>query len=255
MISASAINFLAGVRHAFFTRSGGVSEGVYESLNCGFGSGDMAQNVAANRARAMEMLDQPPGALVTARQTHSAKAVIVDSVWSRDKAPEADAMVTRQKGIALGILTADCVPILLADGKAKVIGAAHAGWRGAKAGIVEAAIKAMVELGARKNRIVAATGPCIRQGSYEVGPEFRKEFLRESAANESFFAPSRNDGHYLFDLPTYVFRRLTAQGVKDVHLLQIDNLRQPDRFFSHRRAVLMGQPDCGRNLSAIVLNG
>ena len=145
MISASAINSLAGIRHAFFTRSGGVSEGVYESLNCGFGSGDTAQNVAANRARAMEMLDQPPGVLVTARQTHSATAVIVDSVWSRDKAPEADAMATRQKGIALGILTADCVPILLADGKAKVIGAAHAGWRGAKAGVVEAAIEAMVE--------------------------------------------------------------------------------------------------------------
>ncbi|MCG8510206.1 MAG: peptidoglycan editing factor PgeF [Rhodospirillales bacterium] len=255
MISASAINSLAGIRHAFFTRNGGVSEGVYESLNCGFGSNDSEKNVRTNRARAMEMIDQPAEALVTAHQIHSAKAVIVEEPWPREGAPEADALATRQRGIALGVLTADCVPVLLAEPKAKVVGAAHAGWRGAKAGVVEAAIEAMVELGARKERIVAATGPCIRQGSYEVGREFYNEFLEESPANESFFAPSRNDGHFLFDLPTYVFRRLTAQGIKDVHLLQIDNLRQPDRFFSHRRAVLRNEPDCGRNLSAIVLNG
>jgi purine-nucleoside/S-methyl-5'-thioadenosine phosphorylase / adenosine deaminase len=253
MISASAINSLAGIRHGFFTRNGGVSDGVYDSLNCGFGSGDSEANVVENRARAMKMLEQPADALVTVRQVHSAKAVIVESGWTPDQAPEADAMATRQKGIVLGILTADCVPVLLADSKARVIGAAHAGWRGVKAGVIEAAIDAMVELGAKKERIVAATGPCIRQGSYEVGPDFHAEFLQESAGNESFFAPSRNDGRYLFDLPTYAFRRLTAQGITDVHILQIDNLRQPDRFFSHRRSVLLGEAGCGRNLSAIVI--
>ena len=253
MITASAFNSLNGVRHAFFTRRGGVSDGLYESLNCGFGSDDLAENVAQNRALAMDSLNQRADALVTAYQVHSAEAVVVKEPRARDEAPKADALVTDVNGIVLGILTADCTPVLLADAKAKVIGAAHAGWRGAKGGVLESAVEAMEGLGAEAGRIVAVMGPCIRMGSYEVGPEFRDEFLDETPANDSFFAPARREGHFLFDLPTYVYRRLDAIGLKDIQLLQIDNFRSPDRFFSHRRATLAGKPDCGRNLSAIVL--
>lgn len=253
MITASLINSLSGVRHGFFTRRGGVSDGLYGSLNCGFGSGDPAENVAQNRALAMGFINQPADALVTARQVHSAKAIAVSKPWTRDDAPEADALVTDVRGIALGILTADCTPVLLIDPKAKVIGAAHAGWRGVRTGVLEAAVEAMVGLGAKSERIVAAMGPCIRMGSYEVGPEFRETFVADNPANTSFFAPARRDGYFLFDLPTYVFRRLDAIGIKDVQLLQIDNFRSPDRFFSHRRATLAGEKACGRNLSAIVL--
>jgi len=253
MITASSLNSLAGIRHGFFTRQGGVSDGVFASLNCGYGSGDPDANVTENRGRAMGMMEQSPEALVTARQVHSAKAVVVDKPWGPDDGPEADALVTKQKGIALGILTADCTPVLLADARAKVICAAHAGWRGAKGGVLEAAVEAMRTLGAKPQRIIAVMGPCIRQGSYEVGAELREAFLAESATSESFFAPSRRPGHFLFDLPTYVYRRLDAMGLKEVQMLQIDTLREPDRFFSHRRATLLGEPGSGRNLSAIVL--
>lgn len=255
MITASALNSLAGLRHGFFTRRGGISEGVFASLNCAFGSGDSDANVEANRARAMEMMDQPAEALITASQVHSAKAVIVDQPWERGAAPEADALVTKKRGLALGILTADCMPVLLIDSRAKVICAAHAGWRGAKAGVVEAGIDAMVTLGARADRITAVMGPCIRQGSYEVGAELREEFLAESPRADSFFAPSRRPDHYLFDLPTYIYRRLDALGLKQVQMLQIDTVRESDRFFSHRRSTLLGEPGGGRNLSAIVLEG
>jgi hypothetical protein len=253
MITASALNALKGIRHGFFTRRGGVSQGLYDSLNCGYGSGDSADNVTANRGRAMAMMDQPGEALITARQVHSAKAVVVEKPWPRDAAPEADGLVTQVPGIALGILTADCMPILFADPRAGVIGAAHAGWRGAKAGIAESTVATMETLGAKAKRIVAIMGPCIRQGSYEVGPEFRAAFLADSPANESFFAPSRRDGHFLFDLPTYVYRRLDAIGLKQVQMLQIDSCRETDRFFSHRRATLKGEATCGRNVSAIIL--
>jgi YfiH family protein len=253
MITASALNALKGIRHGFFTRRGGVSQGLYESLNCGYGAGDPDDNVTANRDRAMAMMDQPGDTLITARQVHSAKVRVVEAPWSHDVAPEVDGLVTRIPGIALGILTADCMPILLADTRAGVIGAAHAGWRGAKTGIVEETVSAMVGLGAREKRIVAVMGPCIRQGSYEVGPEFRDAFLADSAANESFFAPARREKHFLFDLPTYVFRRLDAIGLKQIQMLQIDNCRETDRFFSYRRATLRGEAACGRNLSAIIL--
>lgn len=253
MITASVLNALAGIRHSFFTRLGGVSEGVYSSLNCGYGNGDSDDNVTTNRARAMEMIDQPPEALVTASQVHSAKAIVVDSPWQRGEAPEADGLVTKKRGIVLGLLTADCTPVLFADGRGKVIGAAHAGWRGAKAGVLEATVEAMLSLGAKPNRIIAVMGPCIRQGSYEVGSEMRDAFLADTPRNDGFFAPSPRPGHYLFDLPTYVYRRLDAMGLKDVHMLQIDNAREPARFFSHRRATVLGEPASGRNLSAIVL--
>jgi len=253
MITSSAFNGLKGIRHAFFTRRGGVSRGVYESLNCGYGNGDADNNVAANRTRAMAMIDQPAEALVTARQVHSARAVAVERPWPDGEAPEADGLVTRVPGIALGLLTADCMPVLFADPRARVIGAAHAGWRGARAGILEATVAAMEGLGAKAGRVVAVMGPCIRHGSYEVGPEFRETFLADAAANENFFAPSRHPGRFLFDLPTYLFRRLDAIGLKHVQMLQIDTCREADRFFSHRRATLAGEPTCGRNLSAVVL--
>ena len=253
MITSSAFNGLKGVRHGFFTRRGGVSQGVYDSLNCGYGNGDAAENVAANRARAMAMMDQSAEALLTARQVHSATAVVVEKPWAREDAPEADGLVTAVPGIALGLLTADCMPVLFADPRAKVIGAAHAGWRGARAGIAEATVAVMEQAGAKASRIVAVMGPCIRHGSYEVGPEFRDTFLADAAANDSFFAPSRNPGRFLFDLPTYLFRRIDAIGLKHIQMLQIDTCREADRFFSHRRSTLAGEAACGRNLSAVIL--
>lgn len=253
MITSSAFNGLKGIRHGFFTRRGGVSRGVYESLNCGYGNGDADDNVATNRTRAMAMIDRPAAALVTARQMHSATVAAVDKPWTDREAPEADGLVTGVPGIALGLLTADCMPVLFADPRSRVIGAAHAGWRGARAGIVEATVAAMEGLGAKANRVVAVMGPCIRHGSYEVGPEFRDTFLADAAANENFFAPSRHPGRFLFDLPTYLFRRLDAMGLKHIQMLQIDTCREADRFFSHRRATLAGESACGRNLSAVVL--
>jgi len=253
MITASAFNEVKGVRHGFFTREGGVSTGIYASLNCGFASGDVRDNVAANRARAMAMIDQPADALVTVRQVHSRRAVVVERPWPDTERPEADGMATKVPGVALGLLTADCAPVLFADPRAGVVGAAHAGWRGSRAGILEATLAAMQTLGAKIGRVIAIMGPCIRQGSYEVGPEFREAFLADSPANESFFAPSRRDGRFLFDLPTYIFRRLDAAGIKHIQMLQIDSCRESGRFFSHRRATLTGESGCGRNLSAVVL--
>lgn len=253
MITASSLNGLARIRHGFFTRRGGVSAGVCESLNCGFGAGDDPANVDANRARAMAMLDQPADALVTARQVHGANIVAVDAPWRPADAPEADGLVTRKPGLALGILTADCVPVLLADNARAVIGAAHAGWRGARAGVLEAVVEAMVATGARRRNIVAVLGPCIRQGSYEVDAVFRDRFLADGPGHEGFFAPARTAGKFFFDLPTYCFRRLHALGLREVTALPVDTLRCADRFFSHRRATLLGEPGCGRMLSAIVL--
>src|SRR5215469_9642715 len=181
MITLACLDHGAGVRHGFFTRRGGVSGGLYESLNCGFGSGDEPDSVARNRAAAMALLDVPADRLVTLRQIHSAEVVTVESPWLRDAAPRADAMVTRSAGIALGILTADCAPVLFYDPVAKIIGAAHGGWRGALGGIVEATIEQMEALGAERLRICAGIGPCIAQASYEVGPEFPQQFISAEA--------------------------------------------------------------------------
>lgn len=253
MISAHVLNALNGIRHGFFSRRGGVSEGVYESLNCGYSSGDSPDRVETNRARAMERIERPPEALVTARQVHSADVIDVSEAWPHDLAPKADGLVTRVRGLALGILTADCAPVLFADTRAKVIGAAHAGWRGGKAGVLEATIATMTDVGAKRANIVAAIGPCIRQASYEVGPEFLKTFVEENPLNERYFSGSAKEGRYHFDLPAYLFRRLDALGLKEVQLLPIDTCREEDRFFSYRRSVLRGEPDCGRGLSAIAL--
>ncbi|HYD67865.1 peptidoglycan editing factor PgeF [Azospirillum sp.] len=253
MITLGALNEIGDIRHAFFTRTGGVSQGIYGSLNCGLGSGDAPSAVVENRARAMARLDLEADRLTTCYQVHSPTCVVVEKPWTPDKAPQADAMATREPGIALGILTADCAPVLFADSKARVIGAAHAGWKGAKGGVLEATVDRMVELGAKRERIVAAIGPCIAQRSYEVGPEFPAPFLEESAENRDFFAPARKEGHFLFDLGGYVAQRLALYGVEMVQRCPNDTVAEEDRFFSYRRACLRGEKDYGRGLSAIVL--
>jgi hypothetical protein len=242
-----------GIRHAFFTREGGVSEGIFASLNCGFGSGDAEASVRENRRRAAAALDRTPDELVTCYQVHSPQVVVVDRPWRREDRPRADAMVTRAKGVALGILTADCAPVLFADAEARIIGAAHAGWRGAVSGVLEATVAAMTGLGAAPQRIAAAIGPCIAQPSYEVGPEFPAPFLAEDAANAAFFMPAARAGHFLFDLPGYVARRLARLGLARIARTGGDTAAEPDRFFSYRRSFLRKEPDYGREISAIAL--
>jgi polyphenol oxidase len=253
LISLAALNDAAGIRHAFFTREGGVSAGLYSSLNCGFGSGDAAEKVAENRARAMAALDLAPDRLVTCHQVHSPDVVTVAAPWRREDNPRADALVTNCRGIALGILTADCVPVLFADADAGVIGAAHAGWKGALGGVVAATVAAMARLGAAPGRMRAAIGPCIAQRSYEVGPEFPARFLAEDADNGDFFAPARRAGHFMFDIAGYVERRLIAAGVGAIQRAPCDTVAEETRFFSYRRACLKGEKDFGNGLSAIVL--
>jgi polyphenol oxidase len=242
-----------GIRHAFFTRDGGVSEGIFASLNCGLGSGDDKDKVLENRRRAAAALDRATDELVTCYQVHSPQVAIVDRPWRREDRPRADAMVTRMAGIALGILTADCVPVLFADAEARIIGAAHAGWRGAVSGVLEATVTAMTNLGAAPKRIAATIGPCIAQPSYEVGPEFPAPFLAEDAANAAFFVAAARAGHFLFDLPGYVARRLGRLGLKRIARTGGDTAAEPDRFFSYRRSCLEKEPDYGREISAITL--
>src|SRR5215472_9981897 len=253
MITLDILDPNAGVQHAFFSRRGGVSGGLYASLNCGYGSGDAEENVAQNRRIAMDQLGLTAGRLATCYQVHSAKVVAVERAWVRGQAPRADAMVTRIAGIALGILTADCAPILFHDPVAGVIGAAHGGWRGALAGIVEATLEQMEALGAVRSRIRAGIGPCIAQNSYEVGPEFPQQFLAEEAASTCYFAPAARPGHFMFDLPGYIEHRLARAGIAIVERSGHDTVAEDDRFFSYRRACLIGEPAYGRGLSAIVL--
>jgi len=255
MINAATITSVTGVRHAFFSRLGGVSEGLYASLNCGYGSGDDGGRVADNRHRALARLGRSGDDLVTLYQVHSADALVVEAAgtWAADAAPRADGMATNVPGVALGVLAADCAPVLLADGKAGVVGAAHAGWRGARAGVLEATVAAMVRLGARPTDTVAGIGPCIQRRSYEVGPEFHADFVAEAVNNGDFFRPARRSGHFLFDLPGYVARRLESMNLAAVEALPFDTLSDDARFFSYRRNTLGGKRDYGRGLSAIVL--
>lgn len=253
MITLAALNEINRIRHGFFTREGGVSAGIYTSLNCGPGSKDDPAAVAENRARCMAQMDLPAEALVTVYQCHTPDAVVVGAPFAKGEAPKADAMVTNKPGLALGILTADCVPVLFADRKAAVIGAAHAGWRGALGGVLENTLEAMSKLGAKPGNVVAAIGPCIGQRSYEVGPEFPAPFLAEFAGNSDFFAAANRPGHHLFDLPGYVARRLSRRGLAEITRVPADTCRDETRFFSYRRATLRGEPDYGRQLSAIVL--
>jgi len=243
---------LPGIRHGFFTRVGGISQGIYASLNCGPGSSDDPAAVAENRQIAMTALGLEGKALQTVHQVHGREVLTITEPMGSQR-PRADGMATRQRGIALGILTADCVPVLLADGEAQVIGACHAGWKGALAGITDATVKAMQALGARAERIVAAVGPAIRQTSYEVGPEFPGPFLQADPGNARYFQAGSRTGHFQFDLTGYVGERLRRSGLGRVEDLGNDTRSEPRLFFSYRRTTLAGEPDYGRQLSAITL--
>lgn len=254
-ITLGAFNDIEFVRHAFFTRQGGVSEGIYASLNCGLGSGDAAEAVRENRARAMASLDLDGDALTTLYQVHGKTVVELDAPLPKDSRPQADALVTKTPGVALGVLAADCAPVLFCDPKARVIGAAHAGWKGAIGGVLEATVAAMTKLGAEPASIKAGIGPCIAQRSYEVGPEFPAPFLAEDEGHARFFAPSRKAGHLMFDLRGFVGERLRRAGCGEIHASPNDTCAESARFFSYRRACLTGEKDYGRGLSAIALAG
>ena len=241
------------IKHGFFTREGGVSEGLYGALNCGFGSDDNAENVTENRRRVLAGLGAEDGELLTCYQVHSAEVITVTETWEREKSPEADAMVTNLPEIALGILTADCTPVLFADVKARVIGAAHAGWRGAFTGVLEATLDAMETLGSSRTNIKAGIGPCIGQNSYEVGPEFFDRFAQASQANADFFVPSTKHGHHMFDLASYVEARLLKTGIAGIYQTGYDTCQDEALFYSYRRSVLRGEKDYGREISAISL--
>jgi YfiH family protein len=238
---------LEALPHGFLGRRGGVSTGDLAGLNVGYGSGDDREAIAENRRRAIAAV-LPGAELATVHQVHSATCVYVDQPWPQDERPRADAMVTDRPNLLLGILTADCAPVLFADPEACVIGAAHAGWRGALAGVTDSTITAMEALGARRERIVAAVGPCIAQSSYEVDDAFRDRFLAADPANERFFAPGPH-----FDLETYVVQRLRAAGVGTVEPLGLDTYAAPDLFYSYRRATHRGEADYGRQVSLIGL--
>lgn len=242
-----------GIRHGFFTRQGGVSGGIYASLNCGPGSRDDPANVKENRARVAEILGVEPNNLLSLYQKHSAEAVIADKPWKDGKSPEADAMVTATPGLALGVLTADCTPVLLCDREARVIGAAHAGWRGALSGIVEATVAAMLKLGARPERICAAIGPAISQKAYEVGTDYKEGFLAEEPESEAFFITDESSGEPHFDLSGYVAERLARAGVGAIDDLGLCTYCDETRLFSYRRSQHHGEDDYGRQISAIVL--
>lgn len=247
----------AGVRHAFFTRKGGVSEGLYDSLNVGEGSGDEAEAVRENRRRAAGHFALPPDRLATNYQVHSAEAVaLTDLAQLAQPRARADALVTNLSGVALGALSADCAPILIADPHAQVVAAVHAGWRGAITGVVEATVVLMVErFGARPERMLAAVGPCIGPASYEVGLEFLERFCAADPANRAFFAPGERAEKRFFDLPAFVLSRLRAAGVGACAWTGHDTCADEAAFFSNRRAVQRGEADYGRLLSAITLAG
>ncbi len=252
-IEAPELSSHAGLRHAFFTRQGGVSEGLYGSLNGGIGSSDDPARVAENRRRMAEALGVEPHALVSVRQVHSPVVAVVDRPFGLDARPEADAMVTATAGIALGIATADCGPVLLADPSVGVIGAAHAGWKGATGGVLEATVEAMEGLGARRDKIVAVLGPTIGADAYEVGADLMTRFTEVDAANGRFFTPNGRPDHALFDLPTYIGARLERAGIASFTDLGLCTYSDEGRFFSYRRTTHRGEPDYGRLISAIAL--
>jgi YfiH family protein len=242
---------LGGVAHGFLGRRGGVSAGALAGLNVGFGSNDDRAAIAENRRRVIAAV-MPGAELATVHQVHSANVVHVQNPWPQEERPHADAMVTTRAGLLLGILTADCAPVLLADAEAGVIAAAHAGWRGALAGVTDATITAMEQSGARRDRIAAAVGPCITQASYEVDDAFRARFLDDDPDNAQFFIAGRS-GKPHFDLSGYVAKRLSAAGLDKIETLNLDTYAEPDRFYSYRRATHRGEPDYGRQVSLIGL--
>jgi YfiH family protein len=248
---ADPLAALPGIAHGFFTRHGGVSRGIYASLNCGPGSADDPGAVEENRGRVA--LHLTAGAMVTAHQVHGTTAHVAHRPWPADGRPRADALVTRARGLALGVLTADCAPVLLAEPEAGVVGAVHAGWRGALAGIIESCLDAMAGLGARRGRIRAAVGPCIGPEAYEVGPEFEAEFSSRDAASARFFVRAGAGARPHFDLAGYARDRLKRAGIAEAHALGACNFALDGDFFSYRRSCQRGEADYGRQVSAIVL--
>jgi hypothetical protein len=250
-VTSPLLSEVKGVRHAFFTRHGGVSSGVYESLNVGLGSKDDPADVAENRARCAAHFGVSPEALLTCYQIHSAEVLIADRPWNGAR-PEADGVVTGVGGLVCGALSADCAPVLLVDPKARIVGAAHAGWGGALKGVVDAAVAAMRQLGADPARMVCAVGPCIAPQSYEVGLEFLDRFVADDRGNARFFHPGASADKRRFDLPAYVLERVLRAGVGRAEWTGHDTYEDP-RFYSNRRALHRGEADYGRLLSAIAL--
>ena len=252
-VQSPALAKLKRVRHAFFTREGGVSEGVYATLNGGLGSGDDRARVTENRRRMAAALGVAEDALATAFQVHSPDAVVATHPWTREGRPRADAVVTATPGLAVGITVADCAPILLAEEAAGVVGAVHAGWKGALEGIIESAVAAMEQLGAARPKIVAAIGPLIRQDSYEVGPEFVTRFRDADPGNHGYFSTAARPAYFQFDLPRYVMHRLLLARVGTIQDLGLDTYSDDARFFSYRRSVHRKEADYGRLVAAIAL--
>jgi YfiH family protein len=251
VLTSPLLTDLPGVRHAFFTRRGGASQGIYASLNQGIGSRDNPAMVQENRRRAAAHFDLPAERLLTAYQVHSPEVVIAREPWA--ERPQVDGVATAAIGLVCGALAADCAPVLMADPVARVVAAAHAGWRGALGGVVGSAVQRMTELGAEPGRIVAAVGPCIGPASYEVGLEFLAAFEEVDPAHGRFFAAGASDDKRLFDLPTFVLERLRAAGVGQCAWTGHDTFADAELFYSNRRAFRLGEPDYGRLLSAIVL--
>lgn len=253
MIMLDCLGALPGVRHGFMTRHGGVSEGLYASLNCGLGSDDDSGRVRENRQRVLQMAGIPARTLLTAHQVHSPDVLVVDEEWHDGPRPRVDALVTRRPNIAIAASSADCVPVLFADPQARVVGAAHAGWRGAIGGVLQATVKQMCALGAKAERIRAGIGPCIGPASYEVGPEFPALFLAQDPGNACFFRPAQRAGHHMFDLEGYVATQLAALKLAEIEVAHRDTCAEADTFFSYRRSVLNKEPDYGRHVSVIGL--
>jgi YfiH family protein len=254
LMSSDVLSAVPGLRHAFFTREGGVSDGIYAGLNGGLGSDDVQAHVLENRRRMAEHMGVAPDRFLSLHQIHSPDVVVATGPWNGPARPKADAVVTRTEKLAIGVTTADCGPVLLVDPARRVIGAAHAGWKGALTGVLEATLDAMEELGAERGQIIAAIGPMIRQPSYEVGAEFVERFLAADAEHALFFLPSNREGHAMFDLAGFIRMRLEKAGVLLVDDLGADTYAD-DRFFSYRRSVHRNEPDYGRHVHAIVLDG
>ena len=253
MLRSDALADRNCIQHGFFTRVGGVSAGLYDSLNCGYGSSDAPENVTENRVRAKFVLGHRTGDLLTCNQIHSAEVISVDTPWKQDSAPEVDGMVTTRSGIVLGILTADCAPILFADPENRVIAAAHAGWKGALRGITDRTIAMMLSSGAEREKIIAAVGPAISQDSYEVDAPFRARFAAADPATKTFFIRGKKGGKFQFDLTAYIAARLEQAKITQISTSGRDTYSEEACFFSYRRSVHKGEPDYGRALSMIAL--
>ena len=253
MITAPNLENIPILKHGFFTRKRGVSSGIYASLNCSYGSNDKDAHVTKNRSRILSDLGLVNFSLITCNQVHSTEVIFADQSTISEPIKRADGMVTNLTNIALGILTADCAPVLFADTKSQIIGAAHAGWRGALYGIVENTIKKMLELGSKRDDIVAAVGPCIGPKSYEVGAEFVQCFINSNPKNSRFFVLTRNKEKYKFDLRLYIHEKLKDLGIQNIHIGKHDTLINGSLFFSYRRSILSGEHDYGRQISVIAL--